>query len=83
MEDVRLSVTEKDGVYSVNIGAGSSVTETAFCMGVIVRCFLKDNYIKDPYEFLNKVLFYATDDQFIEKDSITEDTNENQEIVEG
>lgn len=52
--------------YIVDIPKGSTVTETAFCMNVVIRCLVRDGIIKDSKEFIDYVLKYLDDVQHSE-----------------
>lgn len=52
--------------YIVDIPKGSTVTETAFCMNVVIRCLVRDGVIKDSKEFIDYVLKYLDDVQYSE-----------------
>lgn len=54
------------GRYFISLGKGSSVAETAFCMTVVIRCLLRDGYIKDKSEILNLIETYLNDSQYDE-----------------
>lgn len=64
---------EDKGNYFVDLGKGSSIPETAFGVCIIIKCLLKDGYIKDKAEFLDLVNKYLDDPQYEE---ITDDTQE-------
>lgn len=50
--------------YIVQIPEGSSVTETAFCVNVVIRCLIKDNVIEKPSDFLDYVTKYLNEPQY-------------------
>ena len=52
--------------YIVDIPKGSTVTETAFCMNVVIRCLVRDGVIKESKEFIDYVLKYLDDIQYSE-----------------
>lgn len=52
--------------YIVDIPKGSTVTETAFCMNVVIRCLVRDGVIKESKEFIDYVLKYLDDVQYSE-----------------
>lgn len=52
--------------YIVDLAQGSSVTETAFCMSVVIRCLVRDGVVKDENEVLNYIKRYLGDSQFAE-----------------
>jgi hypothetical protein len=52
--------------YSVDLGAGSSVPETAFAMAIVIKCLLKDGIIKDASEVTDLLNKYLTDPQYNE-----------------
>ena len=52
--------------YIVDIPKGSTVTETAFCVNVVIRCLVRDGVIKDSKEFIDYVLKYLDDVQYSE-----------------
>ena len=66
-ERVLLKVTDNpDGVYSVTVAQGSSISEVAFCMTVVIKCLIKTGYIKsaqEMYDFMDK---YMNDPQYEE-----------------
>jgi hypothetical protein len=55
-----------NGIYSVDIGSGSSVPETAFCMAVVIKCLIKDEWIEKSDEILDLVKKYLDDPQYAE-----------------
>lgn len=57
---------ETNNTYSVDLGAGSSVPETAFAMSIVIKCLLKDEIIKDAKEVTDLVNKYLTDPQYNE-----------------
>lgn len=61
-----VAVNDETGNYFVDIAQGSSVPETAFAMSVVIRCLMRDGYIKDANEIINLVKKYSTDSQFEE-----------------
>ena len=52
--------------YIVDIPKGSTITETAFCVNVVIRCLVRDGVIKDSKEFIDYVLKYLDDVQYSE-----------------
>lgn len=60
--------------YSVQLGKGSNVAETAFAITVIIKCLLKDGYIKDSKEVTDLIDKYLTDPQY---DEVKEKENDN------
>lgn len=52
--------------YIVDIPKGSTVTETAFCVNVVIRCLIRDGIIKDSKEFVDYVLKYLDNKQYSE-----------------
>lgn len=52
--------------YIVDIPKGSTVTETAFCVNVVIRCLVRDGVIKNSKEFIDYVLKYLDDVQYSE-----------------
>jgi hypothetical protein len=57
---------ETNNTYSVDLGAGSSVPETALAMSIVIKCLLKDGIIKDASEITDLVNKYLTDPQYQE-----------------
>lgn len=56
---------DKD-IYSVQIPAGSNVSETAFCMTVVVKCLLRDKVIKKSEEVTDLINKFCNDPQYDE-----------------
>ena len=52
--------------YIVDIPSGSSVTESAFAMSVVIKCLVKDGIISDASEVTNLITKYLTDPQYEE-----------------
>lgn len=52
--------------YTIDIASGSNVAETAFCMTVVIKCLLKDNYIDSPNDVLDLIKKYLDDPQYDE-----------------
>jgi hypothetical protein len=50
--------------YIVDIPKGSTVTETAFCVNVVIRCLIKDKIIEKPSDFLDYVTKYLNEPQY-------------------
>ena len=59
-----LSIHEENGTYYVQTSKDSNVPEIAFEVAVMIRCLLKDGFIKDVDEFVDFVKKYATDPQY-------------------
>ena len=59
--------------YSVQIPAGSNVSETAFCMTVVVKCLLRDNVIEKPQVITDLINKYCSDPQYDEVKSDDKD----------
>lgn len=59
-----LSVHEQNGTYYIQTNKDSNVPEIAFEVAVIIRCLLKDGFIKNVDEFVDFVKKYATDPQY-------------------
>ena len=51
-----LSVHEQDGTYYIQTNKDSNVPEIAFEVAVIIRCLLKDGFIKNVDEFVDFVI---------------------------
>lgn len=56
--------------YTIDISSGSNVPETAFCMAVVIKCLLRDDYIKSIDEMLDLVKKYLNDPQYAEVEDI-------------
>ena len=54
----------QNGTYYIQTNKDSNVPEIAFEVAVIIRCLLKDGFIKDVDEFVDFVKKYATDPQY-------------------
>lgn len=52
--------------YSIGACQGSSVSEMAFAVMVVIKTLIRDGYLKDSKEFLDKVTTYLADPQFSE-----------------
>lgn len=61
--------------YTVELGKGSNVAETAFAMAVIIKCLLKDEFIKSPSDVIDLINKYLTEPQYDEIKE--EDTNDD------
>ena len=57
---------EDKNTYTVDLGAGSSVPETAFAMSVVIKCLINDGIIKDSKEVTDLINKYLTDPQYKE-----------------
>ena len=57
---------ETNNTYSVDLGAGSSVPETAFSMSIVIKCLLKDGIITNASEVTDLINKYLTDPQYSE-----------------
>lgn len=70
MDDKKLllgvAFSDSANTYTVDIGSGSSVPETAFCMAVVIKCLIKDAIIEKPEEVLDLVKKYLEDSQYEE-----------------
>lgn len=75
MEDVKqvdkkilmaVAFDDSNNTYSVDLGAGSSVPETAFAMTIVIKCLIKDGIIKDANEVTDLINKYLTDPQYQE-----------------
>lgn len=69
-----IAYDDEKGTYVVHLAQGSSVKETAFCMNVVIRCFLRDNIIKSADEVLDEIKRYLNDVQW---DEVKDDTDNN------
>lgn len=65
-ELIKVTFDDETGRYSVSLGQGSSVPETAFAITVVIKCLKRDGYIKNAKELLNLVKKYLTDPQYEE-----------------
>ena len=63
---LEVSYNDENGKYGISIPQGMSVNETIFAMSVVIKCLVKDNYIKDYKEALKMIKRYCTDSQFEE-----------------
>lgn len=61
-----VAFNESNNTYSVDLGAGSSVPETAFSMSIVIKCLIKDGIIKDAREVTDLINKYLTDPQYNE-----------------
>lgn len=64
---------EANNTYTVDLGKGSSVPETAFVMSVVIRCLLKDGIIKSVDEVTTLITKYLTDSQYDEVQEVQDD----------
>ena len=65
-ELITVSFDHDTGKYNISLGKGSNVPETAFAITVVIKCLLKDGYIKDKSEILDLINKYLTDPQYEE-----------------
>lgn len=65
-ELLNVSFDEENNTYHVFIPSGSSVSETAFCVHVLIKCLIKDGVIEKSEEFINLVNKYLGDIQYEE-----------------
>lgn len=74
MKQIILAVAfdDENNTYSVDIPQGSSLNESAFAMSVVIKCFIKDGYIKDYTDVTKLIEKYCTDSQY---DELTEENN--------
>lgn len=63
---MQVSFDEDNGNYSVMLGEGSSVPETAFSMAVVIKCLIKDGYLENKSEIMTLVNKYLDDPQYNE-----------------
>lgn len=56
---------DKD-MYGVKIPAGSNVSETAFCITVVVKCLMRDGVIKKSEEITDLINKFCNDPQYDE-----------------
>ena len=61
-----VAFNEENNMYSVDLGAGSSVPETAFAMSIVIKCLIKDGIIKEANEVTDLINKYLTDPQYSE-----------------
>lgn len=61
-----VAFSEENNTYIVDIPSGSSVSETAFCMSVVIKCLIRDGIIKDANEVTDLINKYMTDPQYQE-----------------
>jgi hypothetical protein len=60
-------------IYSVELGKGSNVAETAFAMTIVIKCLIKDGIIDNAMEITDLINKYLNDPQYDElKDKETE-----------
>ena len=62
---LRVSFDNENGRYEVEVPQGSSLNETAFCIAVVIKCFVRDGLIEkeEMLELINK---YLEDPQYQE-----------------
>ena len=53
-------------MYTVDLGKGSNVPETAFAMSVVIKCLLRDKLIKSATEVTDLIQKYLDDPQYEE-----------------
>lgn len=63
---LKVSVNDDTGLYTVSVGEGSNLAETAFCVAVIAKCFVRDGVIPTADVFTELVDKYINDPQFDE-----------------
>lgn len=68
-----VSFDDDNNTYSVMLGKGSSVSETAFSMAVVIKCLLKDKVIENSTDITTLIDKYLSDAQY---DELKEDGNE-------
>lgn len=61
-----VAFSNENNTYIVDIPSGSSVSETAFCMSVVIKCLIRDNIIKDSKEVTDLITKYLNDPQYQE-----------------
>ena len=61
-----VGLNEEKNQYEIDIASGSNVAETAFCMSVVIKCLLKDNYIDSTNDVLDSIKKYLNDPQYDE-----------------
>ena len=61
-----VAFNEDTNTYSVDIAQGSSVSETAFAMSVVIKCLVRDGIIKSPNEITKLISKYLDDSQYQE-----------------
>ena len=70
MDDKKLllgvAFSDTNNTYTVDIGSGSSVPETAFCISVVIKCLIRDKIIEKSEEILDLVKKYLEDSQYEE-----------------
>lgn len=57
---------DENNRYSVDISSGSSVSEAAFAMAIVIKCLIKDNVIKSSNEVTDLITKYLIDPQYEE-----------------
>lgn len=61
---------ETKNVYTVDLGKGSNVAETAFSMAIVIKCLLKDKVIEKAEDVTDLINKYLKDPQY---DEVKED----------
>lgn len=61
-----VAFSNENNTYIVDIPSGSSVSETAFCMSVVIKCLLRDNIIQSSKEVTDLISKYLDDPQYQE-----------------
>ena len=63
---LNVSFDNNDNTYKVMVPKGSNAAETAFCIAVLAKVFVRDGIIKNAKELLDAVNKYIDDPQFEE-----------------
>ena len=63
---IKVEFNNETGQYSVELGQGSSVAETAFAVSVIIKCLVRDKIIDNSKIMLDAINKYLNDPQYNE-----------------
>lgn len=65
-----VSFDDESGKYKIDIPAGSNVAESMFCIAVVIKCFVRDGYVKTTKEAIDMIKKYLNDPQYDEVEEV-------------
>ena len=65
-----VSFDDESGKYKIDIPVGSNVAESLFCMAVVIKCFVRDGYVKTTKEAIDMIKKYLNDPQYDEVEEV-------------
>ena len=68
-----VSFDDESGKYKIDIPAGSNVAESMFCIAVVIKCFVRDGYVKTTKEAIDMIKKYLNDPQYDEVEEVSDD----------